>query len=61
MLIIGGVDQLNIDAHAITLPSNAAFENGGNAEGFANLTGVGRLTAIRHDGCAGDYLEVADL
>ena len=49
VLVVCGVDQLNVHAHPIADAANAAFQNGTNPQRLSDFTKVGCFSSIWHD------------
>ena len=54
------VDELGVDADAVLVALDRAFEHIANAEFLADLLGVDGLALVGERGVAGDYETVAD-
>ena len=61
MFVRGRIDQLHVNANTIPGTAHAAFQNVGNTERLPDLAQILRLAAERHDRCARNYFQVADL
>ena len=46
MLVIFGVDQLHVHAHAIADPADAAFQECGHAKRLADFAGAARAARL---------------
>ena len=60
MLVVCGVDQLNVHSHPIANPAHAAFQNGSDAECFPYFANIGCLPSIWHDRGARNHFQVAN-
>ena len=60
MFVVGGVDQLHVDPHALPFPAHASFQDRPDVQRLSDFAQVVLLSAIRHHRGARDNFQVGD-